>query len=328
MEGLAGLLGEDPRLAPDIYFRVIEEVIVNGISEKRSELVGAHKFVLAMLSDVFKTMFFGPMRDQNDEIEIIGTTFEAFKEFLKILYSLHTSSCETSVVEVKPLFEILDLCKRYMVQPAVTLIEEKILSADLETITLESVIAAVRVANKYKELVGFETISEKLLQYCSASLNKGLTTVHQVRYFLGQVNARFPEEIVSLVVGLLALTDCSNCKAPKCLDGCQVTRDNIARAKDPRVRVANYVSRDHDGENEAELVGEIDSIYFGKWAGEIPHVYIKWDEFLYGGDVFDLDSDAIYFKCKGASSSTLQPVQGFPPRANLSPLCIQRMWRL
>ena len=98
-----------------------------------------------------------------DEIEIIGTTFEAFKEFLKVLYSLHTSSCETSVVEVKPLFEILDLCKRYMVQPAVTLIEEKILSADLETIALDSVIAAVRVANKNKELVGFETISEKLL---------------------------------------------------------------------------------------------------------------------------------------------------------------------
>ena len=113
----------------------------------------------------------------------------------------------------------------------------------------------------------------------------------------------------------------------------QVTRENITRAKDTRVRVANYISRELVWRSR-ELEGEIDSTYFGKWAGEVPNVYIKWDEFstligvLYGGDVFDLDSDAIYFKCKGASSSTLQPVQGFPPRANLSPLCIQRMWRL
>jgi len=258
MEGLADLLGEDPRLAPDIYFRVIEEVIVNGIPQKKTELIGAHKFVLAMLSDVFKTMFFGPMRDENEEIDINGTTIEAFKEFLNILYSLHTSSFETSVIEVKPLFEILDLCKRYMVLSAVTLIEAKISSTEFETLEPESVITAAIVANKYKELVGFETISGTFLQCCSAFLNQSFTTVHQVRQFLARVETRFSDEIVALMVRLLALTDCSNCKAPSCLHGCQVTEKNIVDG----VRVKVWLGEDDDDdeleseEDDSDTVGE------------------------------------------------------------------------
>ena len=60
MEDLVDLLGENPCLAPDIYFRVVEEQIVDGNIKTKVEVVGAHKFVLAMVSDVFKALFFGP----------------------------------------------------------------------------------------------------------------------------------------------------------------------------------------------------------------------------------------------------------------------------
>ena len=73
MEGLVDLLGEDPRLAPDVHFRVTEEVLVDGILEVKTEVVGGHKFVLAMLSDVFKTLFFGPMRDENVRFKLEPT---------------------------------------------------------------------------------------------------------------------------------------------------------------------------------------------------------------------------------------------------------------
>jgi len=257
MEGLADLLGEDPRLAPDIYFRVIEEVPVNGILKKKTELVGAHKFVLAMLSDVFKTMFFGPMRNENEEIDITGTTIEAFKEFLKILYSLHTSSCETSVIEVKPLFEILNLCKRYMVQPAVTLIEASILSTEFNTSEPESIIHAVVVANDYKELEGFETISEKLLQNCSISLNEvmsipvgvGLTTVPKVCQFLARVETKFSGEILSLVVRLLALT---NCKTAAVTESEHGEDGHETDGNDDNDEEGNETSSDNGEENENE----------------------------------------------------------------------------
>ena len=73
MEGLADLLGENPRLAPDIHFRVMEEVHVDGILDTKIEVVGAHKFVLAMVSDVFKALFFGPMRDENVRMNLLLT---------------------------------------------------------------------------------------------------------------------------------------------------------------------------------------------------------------------------------------------------------------
>jgi len=303
MESLADLLGEDPRLAPDIYFRVIEEVPVNGILKKKTELVGAHKFVLSMLSDVFQTMFFGPMRDENEEIDITGTTIEAFKEFLKTLYSW-----ETSVIEVKPLFDILNLCKRYMVKPAVTLIEARILSTEFNTTEPESIIPVAVVANDYKELEGFESVSEKLLRNCSVSLNEGLTTVHEVRKFMARIETKFSGEILFLVVRLLALTDCSNCKAPKCLHGCEVTGENIFRAKDAIVTVASEVMKDHLDSldvNEEGFIGKIDPTYYENEALCVPNVYIKWNDSLYGGDVFNLDRDEIYFKCKGVNPSAL-----------------------
>ena len=52
------LLGEDPRLLPDVLFQVTEELFVDGTKAERTELVGAHKFVLSMASDVFKAQFY------------------------------------------------------------------------------------------------------------------------------------------------------------------------------------------------------------------------------------------------------------------------------
>ena len=62
------LLGENPRIAPDIRFKIIEEVFVNGTPETKTEVFGAHKFVLAIVSDVFKALFFGTMREETVRI--------------------------------------------------------------------------------------------------------------------------------------------------------------------------------------------------------------------------------------------------------------------
>jgi len=294
MDGLADLLGENPRLAPDVHFRVTEEVLVDGILEEKTEVVGAHKFVLAMLSDVFKTLFFGPMRDENDEIDITGTTIEAFKEFLKILYSLHTSSCETSIIQAKPLFEILNLCKRYIVQPAVAFIEERIMSMKFTPAEPESVITSAVVANDYKELEGFQAISRKLLQSCSVFLNECLTTMYQVRKFLARVETLYSSETVCLLVRLLTEKEwCPNCKAPRCFHGNDVTRENVVH--DAKVRVIARVVNDEGDEwvELEELVGKIDTTYYERNSLRFPSIYIDVGD----GGVFDLDKDGIIFEC-------------------------------
>ena len=53
------LLTEVPRLMPDIFFRVAQETFVDGHLGTKTELVGAHKFLLAMSSNIFKARFYG-----------------------------------------------------------------------------------------------------------------------------------------------------------------------------------------------------------------------------------------------------------------------------
>ena len=55
------LLGDNPRLPADINIKVVEKIVVEGRVNTNTEVFRAHKFVLAMFSDVFKAQFFGPM---------------------------------------------------------------------------------------------------------------------------------------------------------------------------------------------------------------------------------------------------------------------------
>ena len=102
---------------------VTEELPVGETTAKRSELVGAHKFVLAMVSDVFKDQFLAHNVKEVVEISLTGVSIEAFKEFLKLLYSLFISNWKDSTIKAKDRTEVLNLCKKYKVDDAVSFIE-------------------------------------------------------------------------------------------------------------------------------------------------------------------------------------------------------------
>ncbi|XP_044737376.1 BTB/POZ domain-containing protein 2-like [Chrysoperla carnea] len=63
----------------DIYF-----IFKN---DKEHQRIPAHKLILSVGSDVFKTMFFGSLPTQTDEIEILDVEPDGFKALLKYLYS-------------------------------------------------------------------------------------------------------------------------------------------------------------------------------------------------------------------------------------------------
>ena len=56
-------------------------------SSERKEIT-AHKVVLAIASDVFKTEFFGHVKEPKNEIEIVDVSFEAFKTMLEFIYNI------------------------------------------------------------------------------------------------------------------------------------------------------------------------------------------------------------------------------------------------
>merc|ERR1719186_2219339 len=102
-----------------------------------------------------------------------------------IVYSLHTSSCETSITNARHLFEILSLFRRYLDQPEIALMEDTILCAVEENISEpEDVIHIAVIANEYKDLHGFQAISEAVLERCSDILNSFFKSVRKARQFL------------------------------------------------------------------------------------------------------------------------------------------------
>lgn len=55
-----------------------------------NECIPAHKIILAAASDVFKPIFYGSLKEQ-DDIRIVGATVSAFKEFLSFFISIKSS---------------------------------------------------------------------------------------------------------------------------------------------------------------------------------------------------------------------------------------------
>ena len=46
----------------------------------------AHKYYLALVSEVFKALFFGPLRETKDAIEVKGVTVEALATMINYIY--------------------------------------------------------------------------------------------------------------------------------------------------------------------------------------------------------------------------------------------------
>ena len=68
----------EPPLPYDVTFRVFSLQ-----DETHFENISAHKLLLASVSEVFQTQFFGSLADEQKVIEIKDTTLHAFKECLQ-----------------------------------------------------------------------------------------------------------------------------------------------------------------------------------------------------------------------------------------------------
>ncbi|KAH7692951.1 BTB/POZ domain-containing protein 3-like isoform 1, partial [Aphelenchoides avenae] len=89
-----------PQLS-DVQFSVVD-------NEKKPMLFHAHKLLLALASDVFETMFFGSVPQENPVV-IKDSNPPAFEAFLRFVYTGTTTITEEDV------FPLLYLGKKYMV---------------------------------------------------------------------------------------------------------------------------------------------------------------------------------------------------------------------
>ena len=149
----------ESELPPDVFFRVQGEGDKSG-----GQTFGAHRFVLAAVSPVFRRMFFGPMQETAEVLEVKATTFEAFNTMVKYIYNppsgdpfnLDQRGCP------QKLFELLALANRYQMDKLTQMASEALESL---AITRENMIFSAMVANQYKGTL-FADLSSKLSMKC------------------------------------------------------------------------------------------------------------------------------------------------------------------
>ena len=124
-----------------------------------SKRIGAHRFLLASVSPVFRGMFYGPVREMGEVVDVVVTTAQAFAAMINYIYypafNLSYIRCPQN------LFELHSCAEKYQILKLVTLTSKALKNLD---ITRENMIFAATVAKNYKEI--FNDLSSKLTLKC------------------------------------------------------------------------------------------------------------------------------------------------------------------
>ena len=100
-------ISPDSEVAPDVNFLVKGE---NGESSK----IGAHKVLLAGISPVFKRMFFGPMKETEEVVEVKKETSpESFRAMVDYIYARHPEKVLYKIMSPKTICELYVLGDYY-----------------------------------------------------------------------------------------------------------------------------------------------------------------------------------------------------------------------
>ena len=154
-------LSPGSNLPPDVFFQVKDEESGEG---GQSKTIAAHRFLLAGVSPAFRAMFFGPMAETREVVEVKETTFEAFDTMVKYIYNppggdafnLDQIRCP------QKLFEVVTLANKYQVFKLSMMVADALESL---SITRENMIFSATVAKNYKGTL-FDNLSSKLTVRC------------------------------------------------------------------------------------------------------------------------------------------------------------------
>ena len=160
-------LSKDSELPPDVFFLV--KTNDGLIVEEFGEAIGAHKFLLAGISPVFRRMFFGAMKETGEVVKVEETTCEAFSTMISFIYKVPGE--EFSLTDIRcpqKLFELLTVADKYQIMSLKTLTLDTLASLAMSH---ENLIFVATVAKNYRPL--FESVSKDLLLKCLNFIKTG-----------------------------------------------------------------------------------------------------------------------------------------------------------
>ena len=140
--------------------------------------IRTYKCNLALTSPVFKQHFYGGLssnkkhcgdstQDQMEVVNIKGFAFNIVKDFIELIISSNVSIVDTAE-DFAYLFEMLRIADMYEVLDLVELVKGRIATVK---ITPAEAVKAASIAEKYKDLLNFEEVSEGVVGRCAVVLH-------------------------------------------------------------------------------------------------------------------------------------------------------------
>jgi len=183
----------DSPMPPDVWF-----VVKDG---KITKKFPGHRSLLAICSDVFKSQFQGPMKDDKKEIKIKDATIVAFTSFMEFFYT-KTDDYKVSVIDCQSfgeLYDIVYLAEKYHVRDLSNMISQKEIAN-----SKEEIMAAARVAKEYLQL--FPDVSKILLERCGRLIASHIEDFESLQKF--QANFDGPDfELFGMMVSMVKKED-------------------------------------------------------------------------------------------------------------------------
>ena len=172
--------------------------------------VKGHKVILAAFSEVFRKMFFGPLKENKDTIPVKQTTLESFEMLFDFIYN---KDIDWSDISILKMFDIINIANKYRIP---TLTEEVMIQMENVKLTLQNV---MEVAHTAAQFTKFPDASSHLLMTCAKFVQmKMYSERKQLQFAVDQLGTGYEVTVLQLMALVMKLPsiECSNCGQKEC----------------------------------------------------------------------------------------------------------------
>lgn len=238
----------------DVRFEVIDGSTTGILMQQESvngdaAMIGAHKFILALGSPVFKMQFYGHLReDVRRVIRIVDSSPEVFRVFIKCFYE----DVDLTQLNINFLCDLYYLGDKYCVEELkdgiiLTLASEGPDPADDPFLAVEAAVLGSQAM--------FPELSEALFKKCVKILQwKFNSFIDDIEWLFDQMRNTYSDDLIDELLEIVRerlelAAVCPNCHKPpsECLNGEGLTADNWvsgARVRMSHVRFSLGGSRE------------------------------------------------------------------------------------
>jgi len=187
--------------------------------------IRAHKFILALVSDVFRNGFYGSMPD-NGSIHIKDVKKESFEAMIDFIYD---KKADVSIYEWDVLCSLYYLGDKYNIK---SLMKGTLKAIQNKEITTENVLNVGLLADQNHV---HEELAETLYEAAASGLSKMFDgDVVKVQQFFHELDATEAptstssfKSLVKIMARVRKLAVCKNCKTTPCLNERKITKENF-----------------------------------------------------------------------------------------------------